>query len=89
MTAFQLALVCIIILLYLTSLYLFPSSLMNSVKLHFLDVIILQQLRIEARGPAQPSTAQHSTVLMAQVQAVCSHLGNNVGTAQWQFQINV
>ena len=25
---------------------------------------------------------------MAQVHAVCSHLGNNVTTAQWSFQIN-
>ena len=33
MTAFQLALVCIIILLYLTFLLLSPSALVNSVKL--------------------------------------------------------
>jgi hypothetical protein len=33
MTAFQLALVCIIILLYLTFPFLSPSALMNSVKL--------------------------------------------------------
>jgi hypothetical protein len=46
----------------------------------FLDVMIPKQLKIEA-------WAQHSTVLMSQVHAVCSHLGNNV-TAQWQFQIN-
>ena len=26
---------------------------------------------------------QHSTVLMAQVHAVCSHLGNNAVTTQW------
>jgi hypothetical protein len=32
-------------------------------------VIILKQLKFEERG-----TAQHSTVLMAQVHGMCSHL---------------
>ena len=51
--------------------------------------LILKELKIEARGTAQHQGAQHSTVLMAQVHAVGSHLGDNVITAQWQFQISV
>jgi hypothetical protein len=54
----------------------------------FSDVMILKQLKIEARGTAQHHGAQHSTVLMDRVHAVGSHLGNNAVTAQWQFQIN-
>jgi hypothetical protein len=37
-----------------------------------------KKTKIEAWG-----TAQHSTVLMAQLHPVCSHLGNNVINAQW------
>jgi hypothetical protein len=55
MAAFQLTLVCIIILLYMSFLLLSPPALVDSVKVGVLDLMILKQLKIEAWDIAQHS----------------------------------